>query len=128
MNVEQIREELTTGKAIRRFSLPDEAWYSAAIHEDRGTLWLGVDARDDAGRDDGCIGEWSVCWIDLGGRLQLVPQLQIFDDAWAAVVASDFFDVVLPFAEQSPTREQLIEALQAAGWTDTTARVETRRA
>lgn len=127
MNVEQIREELAANAAFKRYTLPEEAWYSATIHDpaDRGALWLGVDSRNDAGLYDGCIGEWSVHWVELSGRS--APKLSIFDDAWAAVVASDFFDVVLPFADKWPTRSQLVEALTAAGWTDTTARVEPSR-
>jgi hypothetical protein len=130
--VEEIREDLRTGRAVLRYSVTDEAWYAdtAMRARDRNVvreLNIGVDARGEDGSEQGTYGEGTIQWIKLG---EPAAQLQLFHDGWRALGAvPGFWDLLVGLGDirRSPTFDEVRAGLERLGFRDTTARQDPDR-
>ena len=103
-----------------------EAFYWAATNDENHVASVTVqrEALTDEGEHDGCHWEFSIDWIDLGGKA--VPQLAMFDDSWQAFIEPEmvsFFRTLGEWDNQNVTPGKVTMFLDTLGFTDTTERL-----
>jgi hypothetical protein len=122
VTVEDVREALTAGLAIRRYTKSGDVCVrpDCVRAHPVDDWWVGIDARTAAGRPDGSYGEWRLTWHEFdgsGGSLRL----DIYSDGMAAFLATDGLMSALLAAGDDPA---VVEAaLVGLGFVDTTERV-----
>lgn len=75
--------------------------------------------------DDGsCFGEMTMKWVDLESKLRskLVPQLQVFDDAWKILYEfSDLLKTLAKYDNKKISEKQFVKILKEHGFKDDTS-------
>lgn len=115
-------------KAIKDGKNPDTVrWFCHT-----GDAWYGKSALLDGEVDEvvfgGTAGEMRMVWQEVGGKV--IPELRVFDDAWAALAEfSDLFAMMATIeqhhAETGPvTGKQFCQMLRQCGFKDQTERVQ----
>jgi hypothetical protein len=103
------------GNNIRGFHRFDKAWYAGTDNIRNPEIDIGI-FDDDGG---GCVAEFNVEWIELDG--ELVPQLQIFSDAWKMLSGmKDLFDELAKFDRQDISIDKFCEILLSLEFRDLT--------
>ena len=108
-------------KGIRGFHWLSRAWYSS-------TGLRGAEFEDEVmvgfySKDGGTYGEFAFRWMPIGGLSGLTPQLQAFDDSWAALrECRDLLESMAEHDNQSTSPEDFVEILLSLGFKDLTSR------
>lgn len=97
----------------RGFHWSSKAWYAKAA-ECENRISVGMYAKE-----GGTTGELQVRWYEQGRNM--VPSIEIFDDAWP--LFSEFADLfkMLSNADESMTEQHFVDMLLAHGFKDMTA-------
>lgn len=91
------------------------AWYCNPAGLQPGTAdEVMIQLRDDAGE---FVEEFAVRWLDIGTE-RLEPQLQVFSDGLQALSAT--LHTMAPLLDASPTADQFVAGMIAAGAVDAT--------
>jgi hypothetical protein len=102
------------GKDIRGFHRFDKAWYAKNADTCQPEISIGI--YGDCG---GCMSEFTVYWIDLNNRL--IPQLQIFNDAWKMFAGmKDLINELAKYDKQNISADKFCEILLSLGFKDLT--------
>ena len=105
-------------EGIWGFHWLSRAWYSDTMLRDaefEDEVMVGFYSED-----GGTDGEFAVRWFDLG-LSGLTPQVQAFDDSWAAMwERRDLLESLAAKDNQNITPEELVEILVTLGFQDLT--------
>lgn len=100
---------------IRGFHRSDKAWYADINDIHLPEITFGV--YSDCG---GCMAELTVKWGKLYGE-DLVPQLQVFNDAWRMLSEmKDLIDELAKYDKQNISADKFCEILLSLGFKDLT--------
>jgi hypothetical protein len=106
-------------KYIRGFCHFGEAWWADASRSSKFTDVVMFGTYNPAG---GCEAEMAVRWVELGRKN--VPQLQVFDDAWAVLASMpDLIDALRDHNDQNIDPKAFCALLMGLGFKDQTPRV-----
>ena len=115
------RENDRYSSASLTFVISQEAWYAAP--DTRVEIYVSLDAPG-----GGTVGEFSFRWVDLG-RTPPAPRLEIFDDAWRALVEIEsrtdgrFLEGLAARDGRNLPVAEIARWLKSLGFADTTSRV-----
>jgi hypothetical protein len=102
------------GNDIRGFHRSDQAWYAENADIRQPEINIGI--YGDCG---GCMSEFTVRWIELNNRL--IPQLQIFNDAWKMFAGmKDLVNELAKYDKQNISADKFCEILVSLGFKDLT--------
>lgn len=101
---------------IRGFHISNRAWYAPYQHDsDRIQIMFGLYSLD-----GGTSGEMAMQWCKVGG--EIVPQLQIYDDAFHAFSTfADLIEKLGDFDNENISQDQFADILISCGFKDMTA-------
>jgi hypothetical protein len=103
------------GKDVRGFIRFDKAWYAESNGIRNPEINVGIYDTD----DEGCVAEFIVAWHELGGKL--IPQLQIFSDAWKMFAGmKDFIDELAKYDRQDISADTFCGILLSLSFKDLT--------
>jgi hypothetical protein len=102
-------------KDIRGFIRFDKAWYAESNGIRNPEINVGIYDTD----GEGCVAEFIIAWQELGGKL--VPQLQIFSDAWKMFAGmKDLIDDLAKYDRQDISADAFCGILLSLGFKDLT--------
>lgn len=103
-------------RSDRGFYWFSKAWYNTLTGDDKHNITFGLYCEEGK---EGCIGEMSMRWYNLGGKV--TPKLECFDDSFA--VLASFPDLIYELAKLDNTdftEEQFVKLLLELGFKDLT--------
>ena len=98
----------------KSFYLPGRAYYAESIGHKDEEIMISYSAKG-----GGSHGEFRIRWIDLSGNL--IPQLQIFDDAWLVLyLMPELIEALAEVDSKDLSIQQIIDILLKIGFKDQT--------
>jgi hypothetical protein len=104
----------TMNENVRAFYRSDKAYYADANRIKLPEINFGL-----YDKDGGCVAEITAVWMELGN--DLVPQIQIFDDAWEVFAEmKDLIDELAKYNRKAISDDKFAEILLSLGFKDRT--------
>lgn len=102
----------------REYIVFSKTWYvkTAPREEFVDEVTFGLFASD-----GGTYGEAKMRWYDLGGSQEPAAHLEVFQDAWKALMSfDDLLDKLGSLDDKNMTRDEFVALLEECGFTDRT--------
>jgi hypothetical protein len=105
------------GDEIRGYIRSDRAYYAEANAIKRPEISVGL-----YGLDGGTAGEFTVMWVESSSASEeLIPLIQIYDDAWRALAAMhDLIDELVKHNDRGISDDEFSDILDRLGFRDLT--------